>query len=141
VKVENAKSAALTGYDFATNSSTLNKHYTVYDKAAAITDVEVRYNGETYYLGRKGVKLSIPYSGKQINGDEIQVISVGIKGSGERLYPAVHPFRAQFGDNATAGKNKGSITIILQRDDPGAYQLGGSKTFKFDITDASPKSL
>ncbi len=143
VRVTNSGSAELTGYDFNKNSSSLKEDYTVYDTGAAITDLEVSYYGKTYYLGRKGESLSIPYTGKQItaDGSAFQILSVGIKGTDERLYTAVHPFRVEYGNNVAAGKNKGTITIILQRDDTGKYKLGGSQTFKFNIMAADHKTL
>ncbi|MCR5687387.1 MAG: hypothetical protein K6G58_05140 [Lachnospiraceae bacterium] len=138
VKIKNKALPANTGLDFGTGIS-LTDTYDVYDEKVTIVSATVKKSmyGIEYTLPDKNAAL--PYTGGQVIFDTVEKIKIKSKTDGEvELGPT--DFTWEYGDNVTAGKNKGTLTITLRKNGYG-FRYGGSKTFTFNIDDSADVSL
>ena len=131
IDVTNGKDgAATTGLDF-TSSTSIGETYDVYDEAVTITSVTVRYNGVDYELPADSKKLVTKYKGEQVRFTNVSNVKVKSKTAGE-VTLSEGDYTISYGDNVTAGKTAGSMTVTLKKGASG-FKYGGSVEFKFNI--------
>ena len=132
VDVGNSKAKIITGYDFQEVS--ISENYTVFDKAATISQAIVTVNGKEYNYPTDA-RIPITFTGGQVRFDKNQgdgVTKVVLK---DGTVLDADNFYVEYGNNVAAGK--GSFTVILKRNSEGDYPYGGKATFNFTIGNAA----
>ena len=129
VIVTSAADSKKAGLFFA-GAPELDKNYSVFDEAVTILSATVTYKGKDYTLPADAKTLAVDYTGSQIRFSDVK--NVTIKSSSGEVTLTPDYFDVVYGDNLVAGKNKGSMTVILKKGSSG-FKYGGSKKFTFNI--------
>ncbi len=124
------------GKAYSFSNVKLGDYYTVYDEAAKIASVTVKYKGEEFTFPGDETK-EITYTGSQIRFDSISSITLS---NGEVL--GSDDAYIEYGNNIKAGKKNGSFTVILKRNAvKDSFKYYGTKKFKFTIVDNTEKTI